>query len=87
MSAEEGGSIMPRIKIKDLSKDQKISEGEMKAAVGGTNYSTKAILPQGEDLMQPRFYGMYGRGAKLYPYSGGRGLYGGYYGKTLLGGF
>lgn len=44
---------MPRIKIKELPKDQKISKAEMKAILGGTDYLNQAILPQGEDLIKP----------------------------------
>ena len=64
---------MARIKIKDLPKDQKISEAEMKTVLGGTDYLGQAILPQGEDLIKSGTVQMYG-----YLYGGYGQLYGGY---------
>ncbi|MGD8540125.1 MAG: hypothetical protein PVI66_15545 [Candidatus Aminicenantes bacterium] len=65
---------MPRIKIKDLPKDQKISAAEMRAVLGGTDYLNQALLPQGEDLIKEGTIQLYGL-RKLF---GGAALYGGY---------
>ena len=66
---------MARIKIKDLSKDQKISKAEMKAVLGGVNYVNRAILPQGEDLIKSDNVQLFG-GVILYPYGGIKSMYG-----------
>jgi hypothetical protein len=66
---------MPRIKIKDLPKDKKISKAEMKAVLGGTDYLNQAILPQGEDLIKSGDVQLFG-GTILYPYGGFKSLYG-----------
>ena len=77
---------MSRIKIKDLPKDQKVSAAEMKAVLGGTDYLSQAILPQGEDLLKPSNVQMMGMGSKfVYPYGGGLpGIYSGLFGGTGL---
>ena len=74
---------MPRIKIKDLPKDQKISAAEMKTVLGGTDYSVLETLPQGEDLQKQGTVQLFGMRKIIYPYGGG--YYGSLYGGMIGG--
>ena len=65
---------MSRIKIKDLPKDQKISNEEMKRVLGGMTLSSQSILPQGEDLMKAGAEQFLPTSIALY---GGSAFYGG----------